>query len=75
MAMGALLLEKDGLQPPATIPTELKCPLTLEIFRHPVQADDGRIYERERIEAHIANKVAHYEAIDLWGQLVYLCSH
>ena len=31
-----------------------KCPITLEVFRCPVVAADGKTYEREAIEQHIA---------------------
>ncbi|CAF1296805.1 unnamed protein product [Adineta ricciae] len=35
--------------------TDLVCPITLEIFRNPVKATDGHIYEREAIEKWIVD--------------------
>ena len=32
---------------------DFKCPITLQIFREPVLASDGKFYEREVIENHI----------------------
>ncbi|CAF1329631.1 unnamed protein product [Adineta ricciae] len=35
--------------------TDLVCPITLEIFRNPVKATDGHIYERDAIEKWIVD--------------------
>ena len=49
--------ERDGEEPDAAEPPEaLRCPLTLAVMTDPVQAADGRTYEREAIKTHLANR-------------------
>ena len=36
--------------PPANIPTEFICPITMEIMTDPVVLSDGQVYERQYIE-------------------------
>lgn len=39
-----------------SIPDNLKCPITLAIFKDPVMTPFGHTYERSAIKAHIAQK-------------------
>lgn len=50
--LATLVLHKD-----TNIPDELRCPITIEIFKDPVVAGDGFTYEENAIRRHIESRL------------------
>lgn len=50
---------KNNNKEESSIEGDLVCPITHELPFHPVTAEDGRIYERSAIEAHIKSRRGH----------------